>query len=608
MTTKNQIRTDALDFDDIKANLKEFLRGQSQFTDYDFDGSAMSIFLDVLAYNTHYNSLYTNLAVNEMFLDSASKYSSAVSLAKTLGYTARSVTSAKAKINVTLIRSGVPSGGSAFTTIPKNSVFTAVIDDEEFNFITTTDNSAQGVAEDGNGVYRFYDIELIEGYRLEKQYPNSFGAKFVIPNKEVDTSTINVRVENNGYTAFGPVANYLTVQGDSNVFFLKQREDLYYEVYFGNDVVGKALGSGDTVFLDYIISSGSRANKANRFTYSSGLSVGYVSILTQTTQDASGGSEQEPIDSIKFNAPRAYAAQNRAVTAEDYKNIIYTNFPNVESVTAWGGQESVPPVYGKVFIAVKPSGANILTTAEKQNMANFLKRSKGVVSVTPEIVDPVFLRIEIFSSVYYNAMLARRSVGEMQTSIQDEISSYTNTLGKFGSTFRHSKVATLIDQADDSIVSNITKIRVRRSVTPIFNKNYNYTISFANPVYQNPLGGSFYSTRFYFSTIEDRCWLKDDGSGEIFLYSEDSSGQETKVKSIGTINYNLGVVKIPSLFVRGLFDELFEFVFQPLSNDVVPAREYIVEAPASLVSVLMYSDSIESSGVKSSTHIFTSSR
>lgn len=591
MTSKN-IRTDALDFDEIKENIKEFLRGQSEFTDYDFDGSALSILLDVLAYNTHYNSLYTNLAVNEMFLDSANKYSSVVSLAKTLGYNAKSITSATAKINLTITTSNFVQT----LVIPAGTVFRANVGNEEFNFIVNSDVSAQGYTPDTiSGIYRFYDIELVEGYQLTKKYTfSASGNQFVIPNRLADVSSVTVKVQDNSssnnYTGFGPAENFLTVGPTSNVFFVKQREDLYYEIYFGNNTIGKALSPGNVVHITYLVSSGESANGANNFVYSSGLDFEFVSAVVELVSAASGGAPEEDIDSVRFNAPRAFASQNRAVTAEDYKNILYTNYPSIETIATWGGQDNSPPVYGKVYISAKPYGANNFTVTEKENITNFLKNSKGVVSVTPVFVDPKFLRIELTSTVNYNKNTARRSAGEISSLVKSYIDQYSESLGKFGSTFRFSRIVSLIDSADDSIVSNITSIRVRHTVTPIYNKNARYLVNLDNIIYKDPLGGAFYSTRFYTPSIDDRCYLRDDGAGKIFLFSESSNGKATSIRSVGKINYSSGQIDVQELTISGLHDDLFEFVIAPAKNDIFPTREFIIQLPAELININMQVD------------------
>lgn len=591
MTSKN-IRTDSLDFDDIKQNIKNFLRGQSQFTDYDFDGSALSILIDVLAYNTHYNSLYTNLAVNEMFLDSANKYSSVVSLAKTLGYNAKSITSAKAKINFTLTTSTF----YQTITLPAGTVFRGKVGDQEFDFVVDSDVTAQGFSADNiNGVYRFYDVSLVEGYRLTKQYvATDTGFDFAIPNKSADISSLIVSVQENVnssiYTGFGFAADTLTVRGDSPVYFIKQREDLYYEIFFGNDIIGKGVYPGNVVHLSYLVSSGEASNGANNFVYSSGLDIPYTSAVVELVTPAYGGSAAEDIESVRFNAPRAHASQNRAVTAEDYKNILYTNYPSIETIATWGGQDNYPPVYGKVYISAKPYGANSFTATEKESMVNFLKNTKSVVSVTPVFVDPEFFRIELSSTVNFNRNAARRSPGEIMSLIYSSLVQYGYSLGKFGSTFRFSKVCALIDGSDDSIISNDTSIRIRHTLNPLYNKNARYTVPFDNPILDNPLGGSFYSTRFYIPTMEDRCYLTDDGAGNIDLYSETVDGVPSRIRTVGKVNYVTGLIDVYEVTIKGLHDTLFEFVVVPAKNDIFPTRKYIIQMPEELLNISMQVD------------------
>lgn len=592
MTSKN-IRTDSLDFDEIKNNIKTFLRGQSQFTDYDFDGSALNILMDVLAYNTHYNSLYTNLAVNEMFLDSANKYSSVVSLAKTLGYNAKSITSAKAKINVTITTS------TFFQTlvIPKGTIFRGKVGEVEYDFVVDSDVSSQGFSPDNiNGIYRFFDVTLVEGYRLTKQYlATDTGFDFAIPNRLADLSSLIVSVQDNAsssiYTGFGFAFDTLTVQGGSPVYFIKQREDLYYEIFFGNDIIGKAVYPGNVVHMSYLVSSGAVANGANNFVYSSGLNLASMtSTVVELVSAAYGGADEEDIDSVRFNAPRAYASQNRAVTAEDYKNILYTNYPSIETIATWGGQDNYPPVYGKVYISAKPYGANSFTVAEKESIVNFLKNTKSVVSVTPVFVDPEFLRVELTTLVNFNKNAARRSVGEIQSLIAATLVQYGESLGKFGSTFRYSKVGSLIDNSDDSITSNETTVKIRHTINPLYNKNARYTVPFDNPVFENPNGGSFYSTRFYIPRLEDRCYLTDDGMGNIDLYSETVDGTPSKIRTVGKISYVDGLIDVFELTISGLHDNLFEFVVIPAKNDIFPTRKYIIQMPEELLNISMQID------------------
>ena len=585
MSENRQLRTDALDFSDIKENLKDFLRGQEKFTDYDFDGSALSVILDVLAFNTHYNALYTNMAVNESFLDSASKYSSVVSHAKALGYTARSVRSARAKLNLTLTNNI----GSLTYTIPRGTVFKTAVGDNEFDFILDSDYTAPLV----NGVYSFQDVTIVEGTPATRSIPVTITSEFVIPNRAADISTLLVKVQESAgssvFRTFTFANNALDVGPDSEVFFVKQREDLFYEIYFGDGNVGVEIVPGNIVHMEYMISSGPTANAARLFTYSSGIVDSFTDLEIQTVLPAAGGADAESIESIRFNAPRLYTAQNRAVTANDYIAIVNQLFPSVETVTVWGGQENIPKVYGKVFIAAKPNGADSFSEQEKTEIRRVLLQKAAVVSVVPEIVDPLYLRIELVTNVYYNPKTARRSPGEISTSVRNNVANFASTLGKFGSEFRFSKLVRQIDSSDDSIVSNITTLRVRRTVRVGLNLLANYTVHFSNPIHKKIGGGGFYSTRFFFEDLSDRCYLKDNGEGIIELYSENEAGEPSFVRNVGTINYGTGSITVPSMLIRGLYDNQLEYVIVPSSNDVIPVREYIIQLPDNLVTINMIS-------------------
>jgi hypothetical protein len=604
MASSKQIVTDELDFEGIRTNLKTFLSAQDTLKDYNFEGSALSTLIDVLAYNTHYNSLYTNLAVNEMFIDSASKYSSVVSLAKTIGYTASSVRSARAKLTVTVT---LPVGENPATlTLPIGTIFSGSVGDEQYYFNTITSYTAFQSA----GVYTFTDVEIVEGTPISKRYTASPAAQYVVPNKFADTSSLNVKVQDNvGISVFTYANDLLNVTSTSAVYFIKQREDLYYEVYFGDGNLGKAVDAGNIVSLSYNKSSGSAANGVSAFDYSSGFR-GDVTYEVVTTTSAQLGSDAETIDSIRFNAPRAYIAQNRCVTTDDYINLLYSSFPEIESLTAWGGQDHYPRTYGKVFIAAKPFNSETLTAATKFDIVNLLLKNKNIVAVTPEIVDPLYLRVELTANVYYNPAVARNTIGEITTAVRNTITEYAGTLNKFESSFRFSRLMKLIDSSDDSIVSNITTLRVRSPVTPQYNTLGTYDIRFENPISSSFTdGGNFWSTRFYESTQTDRCFLKDDGQGVVQLFSEDISGIATYVRDVGTLTYGSGIVSVPSMKITGLYDPELEFVFIPSSNDVIPARSYIVRIPPELVTVNILTDSLSAGNAGGGTnYTFSASR
>lgn len=600
-----QIITDELDFDNIKANIKSFLMGQDVLKDYNYEGSALSVLIDCLSYNTHYNSLYTNFVANEMFLDSASKYSSAVSLAKTIGYTPTSYRSAKAVITLTVT---LPANETpASLTLPRGTSFISPVGNLSYNFMTLTDYTVPR----SNGVYVFSDVELFEGSYQTRTYIANDATQYVIPHKNVDTTTLQVLVRESNNSSvtnvFSYADNMLHVKPTDSVYFMKQREDLFYEAYFGNGYIGKAIDTGNVITLNYLVSSGSVVNGAKIFTYFGGFRP-EVEYAVTVTSVAIGGAENESLKSIKFNAPKAYISQNRAVTVSDYETTIYNNFPNIQSVKVWGGQDNIPKVYGKVFVCAKPFGREYLNTDEKNAILEVLN-SRKVMTMIPTFVSPDFLRIEVATSVYYNPSIARKTVGQLQTAVQAAIEDYANTLNVFESSFRYSALGRKIDSVDASIISNITNLRLRQPVTPQYQSVANYSAYYGNPIFQKANGGTFYSTRFYESTTPEICVLSDDGIGNINLKSISATGIETKLRTVGTIDYASGVINISNLNIVGLYDSEFEFIFYPSSNDIVPVRQFILTVPSQYTVVNMIADNLASGNNNAnSNHIFTASR
>ena len=417
----NQIQTDALDFEDIKSNLRLFLSSQAEFDSYDFQGSALNMLLDVLAYNTHYNALYTNLAVNESFLDSASKRSSVVSLAKNLGYTAKSTRSARAKVvvDITLPLSDTRTA----LTIPRGMVFNGTAGENNYIFTTLTDYSARI----NNGIFSFVDVYLTQGAIETATYVAKDDATYVIPSRSVDTTTISVFVREHSSssvsTRFVQAADATSSKSTDNVYYIKQREDLFYEVYFGNGTLGAAIKSGNVVRIEYLSSVGAQANSTQNFSYQSGYNEA-AGIETTTVQFATGGTEEESIDSIRYMAPRAWVTQNRAVTLADYETVLLANYSTIESIHTWSGQDNVTRTYGKIYISAKPYNALRFSDSEKLEMTRFLTSRKGIVSVTPVFVDPAFMNVELTCSVYYNANTLRRTAGELETLVKNKIQEY----------------------------------------------------------------------------------------------------------------------------------------------------------------------------------------
>lgn len=588
MSENRQIRTDTLDFLDIKENLKDFLRGQNRFTDFDFDGSVLSTLLDVLAYNTHYNALYTNMAINESFLDSASKYSSVVSLAKSLGYTARSVRSARARLNIIVTAPGAPK----VLTLERGTIFKSNVEDRVFDFIVDDDYTTTI----NNGIYTFNNVNVIEGTLIERMVEVTNTSIYVIPSENADITTLNVKIQDSPnsshHTKFNYAANFINIGSESNTYFIKQREDLFYEIYFGDGNIGRAVLPGNTVHMSYIVSSGPAANFSRSFTYSSGIQFQFTDINVQTVLHAAGGDERESIESIRFNAPLSFSAQNRAVTSNDYVAVVKKLFPYIESVIVWGGQENIPKSYGNVFLALKPIDRDTLTSAEKLNIKSVLEKTSSIIGVNTVIVDPIFIRIELTTNVYYNSLKSRISVGQIENLIRNAVINYSSQLGKFGSEFRLSQLSRRIDSVDNFIISNNTTLRLRRTVTPNLNRSANYSVRFDNPIYQRQEGGTFYSTRFFYDVIAHRCYLRDNGGGIIQLFSEDINGVATYIKNVGSIDYSIGHIIINDMTIRGLFDPILEYVVIPNTNDIIPVRENIIQLPNNLLTVNILSDSI----------------
>ena len=609
-----RIQVSELDFDQIKNNLKNFMKGQSQFTDYDFEGSGLSVLLDVLAYNTHYNALYTNLAVNEMFLDSASKRASVVSLAKSLGYTPQSAISARAVVNMAVNN---PNQTPAALTLPQYSPFNTTINGINYIFYTAGEVTIIPV----NGFYNFTNLEIIQGTPLSFKYTVADGQKYIIPNTGADLSTLKVRVQespaSDNFTTFTAASSLVEMASDSNVYFSKEIDGGLFEVVFGDGVISTGLTNGNVVHLDYFVSKGSEANGARSFSYNGSNLIGGSTVVT-TISIASGGAEPESIDSIKYNAPRLYAAQNRAVTPDDYKALIYGAFPYIQSVSVWGGEDNNPPVYGRTYICARPTGASKLTLQQKSDLTTSLLASRSVVSITPIIVDPEFLNIALDVTVYFNDRKTTRTASQIETLVTDTIFRYDDAnLQRFDGVFKYSQLSRLIDTAEPAIVSNITTVVMRRKVAPRYNVSAEYTLNLINPIFTAGVPeGAITSTGFYIRGSEELHFLQDDGQGYIQLYyniaSNTTSNTSTKFivnPKIGTVDYANGVMNIKNLTITSLGDVDWEITFKPQSNDIVSAYTQIAEIARDHLTVTAIIDKTANGDLRAGrNYTFTSSR
>ena len=591
MANNKRISVSELDFDTIKNNLKNFLKGQTEFQDYDFEGSGLSVLLDVLAYNTHYNGIYTNLAVNEVFLDSASKRASVVSLAKMLGYIPRSAKCSSATVNATV---SSPTSTPATVTIPRMQQFTTSIDNVTYTFYN---RSAVTVAQNNAGNYTFSNLVLTEGTPLQYKYTVASGVRYIIPNANADLDTLTVSIQesasSDAYQVFSRADSLTEVTSITNCYFLKEIDDGLYEITFGNDNLGKALSSGNVVTLDYMVSSLEAPNTASSFTYNGSVIAG--SNLSVTAIDiASGGASSETIDEIKFNAPKYYAAQNRAVTPDDYKAIILKLLPEAQTISVWGGEDNDPPVFGKTFICIKPKDASKLTNLQKEYVRNNILASRNVVSITPEIVDPEFFNIKVTTFVHYNPRTTTKSATQIETLVKDAIMKFNDDeLERFDSVLRYSKLTRIIDQADPSIVNNITRIMIRHPHDVEYNISAQYVIDLINPISQDggKQGEVFGTTGFYVPNSTKIHYLDDDAFGNIRLYYYNTNFEKVIVNAkIGTINYDLGRIIVRNLVITGLDGAVFEWQVKPESYDVVSALNQIVQIDPEYVIVNAIAD------------------
>jgi hypothetical protein len=590
-TNNKRITVSDLDFDTIKANLKTFLQGQSEFSDYDFEGSGLSVLLDVLAYNTHYNGIYTNLAVNEVFLDSASKRASVVSLAKMLGYVPRSAKCATAVVNATITS---PTSSPSTVTLPANQAFNTSIDGVSYTFYN---RSAVTTARNTSGNYTFSNLNIVEGTPLQYKYTVAAGVRYIIPNANMDIDTLTVRVQENANSDFFQVytrAQSLTdASSTTKVYFIKEIDDGLYEISFGDGVIGQQLNNGNVITLDYFVSGLADANSAGNFTYG-GTSLLGSNLSVTTVSRAMGGASPEDINSIKYNAPRMYAAQNRAVTPDDYKAIILSQFPEAASVAVWGGEDNDPPVYGKTFICIKPRDASKLTNLQKAFVVNNILEQRNIVSITPEIIDPEYFNIKVTSFVYYNPRETTKTPTQIETIVKDAILNYNATeLEKFDGVLRFSKLSRIIDSADPAITNNTSRIMVRRQFAPVYNISSEYKLNLINPISQDggKQGDVFASTGFFVPNSTRVHYLDDDANGNIRLYYIGPNFDKVIADpAIGTIDYEAGRVVVRNLTITALDDVIFEMQVKPESYDVVSALNQIVQIDPTILIVEAIAD------------------
>lgn len=488
-----------LDFDTIKTNLKTFLQQQSEFTDYDFEGAGLNVLLDILAYNTHYNAYYMNMIANESFMDTAQLRRSVISHAKTLGYTPRSVSASKAVINATVETSDSSPGQ---ITIPRGYVFRSnVIDNKFYNFLVLEDVT---VTKAGTK-YFFENLDIYEGELVTFSFTqnNLTNPKqvFVLPSSSIDTTSVKVVVTDNlnntATTVYTKVTNALEIDSTSEVYFINENLEGNYQINFGDGVLGKQIPDGATVTVSYLITNADAANFVNNFSISTAIG-GFSTVTIDVVEVAAGGAPKETVDSIKFNSTSQFATQNRLITYKDYETYILQNYTKIDSISVWGGEENNPPVYGKVFISMKPKTDYFISNLEKQRIVDDIIKPVSIVAVLAEIVDPEYLYILTNADVQYDKTKTVSTPDAIRTSIRNAIISYKNTnLNKFGAKLVNSKMEKAIDGVDlNSIIGSDSTFRLEKRFEPVLNTVKTYSIKFNVPLHRGTITNKLTSTLF----------------------------------------------------------------------------------------------------------------
>ena len=590
-----------LDFEDIKTSLKEYMRAQSDFTDYDFDGSALSTLIDTLAYNTYYTAFNTNMVVNELFIDSATLRDNVVAIAKQLGYRPKSATAPTAYVSFTATY-GNPTTETELI-LKKGTGFISSFDNNVYQYVVTDDVKAQVI----NDVATFTNVEVKEGTQLVNTFTvNSSlkSQKFILDNPNIDTNTIRVKVFPTGGSFSEPYLvadNILGVDATSKVFFLDEIEDQRYEILMGDGVLGKKLENNARIEVSYLTTAGPESNGVRTFVFSgvlenpNGVTPSNITTSITSTVASAGGEEIESTQKIKYTAPKAYGTQERAVTAQDYEAIVRKVYPATSDIIIFGGEDQEPPEYGKVFIALKPKDASYLTSLTKNSIVQELKKYV-VASVEPKLIDPSILFVELTSKIYYNGDMTDQTTSQIRDKVIGSVQSYLDTSDteKFNGKFRYSKMVGVIDDADKSINSNLTSITMRKDFYPSLNSTFYYEICFQNAFDEDCDDPILSSTGFRVTEYPNFDVYVEDRNKKIVLYRLDSvTGEKVVLDSdIGDIDYEKGELKMYNLtIIKGsFFDNRISVRVKPLLNDVKALREVYLDVDVANSSFTAYKE------------------
>jgi len=559
-----QLNVSELDFDNIKANLKTYLQSQTEFEDYNFEGSALAVLIDLLAYNTHYNGMLAHMLANENFIDTAIKRESVVSIAKSIGYTPRSNLGSSATLDITV----TPPSTFTNTTLSlsRNIVLSSTKDGSTYSFYPLNDSVTSAQVIDGVTKFVFKDVIVKEGRRVTNAFTiaaaNTDGP-YIIPNASVDTTTIRAQVQTSlsdlSVTTWPVSTTMLDIKADTKTFWIEEGIDGLFQLRFGDGVLGQKLDTGNILNVDYISSSGTGPNGCKTFGCSNTISASGESIAVTTSSPASGGATQETIDEIRFNAPRYNATRDRAVTEGDYKALILASNPNIQSVSVWGGEKNDPPMFGRVFISLNPVAGQIITEQDRDNITNSVIDPKTPVAIRPVFVDPEYTYLTLDIDSTYDPKETTLTKGQIETAIQTSVNEYfTTKLNKLNKSFYYSRLHDLINSSTDSIISTNIQIGVQKRVKPTLKLEHNYTVKFNQKLQPKEISSTYFNVTI--SGVTYKVSLADvpastveaplySGTGVVNAITSD--GQV--VGAVGTIDYDSGTVELPSIVVDSLY-------------------------------------------------------
>ena len=602
--SKERLTVTDLDFDQIKTNLKTFLQAQPDLADYDFEGSALSTIIDVLAYNTFYNSFNANVNMNEIFLDTAQVRNNVVAHAKSLGYVPRSATSPFASINVTINN---PAGSPSSLSMSRGTTFQTTIDGTNYTFLNLEAQTIQPVG----GVYTFSNLKVNQGTLRTQTFTvddTSTAQKYAIPDTNVDTATLVVKVKTNStssdFDVYTLVTNIVDVKGDTQAYFLQEGLDGQFEIYFGDDVFGKKLDAGNVVEIEYLVTEGVAANNATVFKMTGNVS-GNTNASVTLVDKSGGGADREETDSIKFNAPLSFLSQNRVVTADDYKAIVKNNYTNTETISVWGGEEQAVPEYGKVFLSIKPANADTLTATQKQFIKDSILKTKNLVSITPEIVDPdyTFIKLEVFFK--YDPNLTSLTAGELKNAVIATITSYNNTnLKKFDGVFRASQVTTQVDATNPAILNTIMRVNVQKRLYPVIGTAQKYELEFSSPFSTNIAENASVidSSEFVLNGFNHKMQdIKTDDPNirQVQFYRITNNQKIITTENAGTVDIAAGKVTLTNFNPASITDggSYITVTGTPSSNDLAPKRNQLLQIDLLQTTVTPQIDEIATGAV-----------